>query len=82
LDGEEARSTVLDLLHAERKRQEFLAEGRQVPESEESVRRYTMRPQQSAKDQRTGVETHNLRELWKGAIDEFLTAGLEREEDP
>ncbi len=44
----------------------------------ESIRRkYTLRPQQHAKDQRTGVATRNLGELWQGrGLDEFLYATI------
>jgi len=45
-------------------------------ELEEVVRRYTMRPNQSAKDLRTGYVTRNLGELWKGALDEFITQAI------
>lgn len=38
------------------------------------VRRYTLRPTHSAKDLRTGVMTHDLKQLWSGGLDEFLHA--------
>jgi ATP-dependent Clp protease ATP-binding subunit ClpC len=44
------------------------------------VRKYTLRPLQSAKDQRTGVSTHNLSKLWKGGLDEFLNAALSHQQ--
>ena len=38
------------------------------------IRRYTMRPSKSVKDQRTGVKRSGLADLWNGALDDFLEA--------
>ncbi len=77
LDLEEAKSIAHDLLRAERHRQQDRAHGNAPDDAESVIRRYTLRPSQSAKDLRSGVIQHNLRNLWKGALDEFLLAVLE-----
>ena len=42
------------------------------------VRRYTLSPNQSAKDPHANVTIHNLRELWRGALDPFLVEAFTR----
>lgn len=51
--------------------------GNPVPAQVETViRKYTLRPQSSVKDPRTGVAVSNIGEVWKGGVDEFLYAAL------
>jgi ATP-dependent Clp protease ATP-binding subunit ClpC len=46
------------------------------------IRKYTLRPTQSVKDQRTGATMSGLANLWNGALDAFLHAHVElRNED-
>jgi ATP-dependent Clp protease ATP-binding subunit ClpC len=42
--------------------------------TEPIVRKYTLRPTALAKDQRTGVSTSSLRDLWNGSLGGFLDA--------
>jgi protein subunit release factor B len=44
--------------------------------TETVVRKYSLRPTTSARDERTGISTSALRELWNGALDVFLHARL------
>lgn len=72
---------VLDWLCAEIRRRGIVSEELPPPGTvgvEQSIRRYTMRPQQTARDNRTGVTTTNLQALWKGELDEFLQAAVAR----
>ena len=41
------------------------------------IRKYTLRPNPSATDHRTGVTTSHLKDLWDGALDPFLTVLIE-----
>ena len=73
-----ARATELltDLLRAEIYFVRFLDSG-DPGEREDIRRKYTLRPNQSAKDQRTGVATKNLGDLWQGrGLDDFLYASI------
>ena len=81
LDKEKAADLVGDLVLAQRRWIDTLAESNSQAESrtdESVVRRYTLRPSQLAKDSRTGVTTRRLSELWNGAIDPFLSAVLKQ----
>ena len=73
---DEAIEIAKELLAADRRRTSGVPEP--VNQPDEVVRRYTMRPSQSAKDLRTNRTTHNLGELWEGGLDEFLTAAIAR----
>ena len=78
----EAAPLVEDLLQAELYRSRHLppgpppVAGPSTGHVEPTVRRYTLRPQASARDNRTGVTVTNLHDVWKGEIDEFLSAAL------
>ena len=41
------------------------------------IRKYTLRPNPSATDHRTGVTISHLEDLWDGALDPFLTVLIE-----
>ncbi|MCO6459487.1 MAG: AAA family ATPase [Pirellulaceae bacterium] len=78
LSAEEAAAAASDLVLAERRRMdEQLANTAAADVGDQIARHYALRPRQFAKDQRTGVTVHNLKELWRGALDEFLTASLQ-----
>lgn len=71
---DKAEELAKELLAADLRRTTHVPKPLNQPD--EVVRRYTMRPNQSAKDIRTGHVTHNLRELWNGDIDDFLAAAI------
>ncbi|WP_166826934.1 AAA family ATPase [Thalassoroseus pseudoceratinae] len=76
LQPDEARPLVEDWLQSELYRQRSLASVSSVHRSETAIRKYTIRPQPHARDNRTGVTSQNLSSVWKGEIDEFLYAAL------
>ncbi len=76
LQPEEARPLVEDLLQSELYRQRTLRTTKADQQTESAVRKYTIRPQPHARDNRTGITSQNLAAVWKGEIDEFLYAAL------
>ena len=79
LPADESAQLCLDWLRAELARRELLAGQDPIAAdyTETVVRKYTLRPNSVAKDQRTGVSMGALKDLWNGALDEFLHAYLE-----
>ncbi len=72
-----AAELLTDLLRAEMHALQFLDSDERGSDREEILRKYTLRPNQSAKDQRTGVATKHLGDLWQGrGLDEFLYAAI------
>jgi peptide chain release factor 2 len=81
LTPDEAAPLIEDLLHSELAHRQSLESSALEPGEESAmvediIRKYSFNPRPSARDARTGVTTHNLSELWKGALDEFLYASL------
>ena len=85
LSENELRDLLPDLLRAEQFRRELIEQGRtdlqKSQDEEQIVRRYTVRPNQSAKDLRTGITLSNLTDLWNGNLDEFLNASVVRRKE-
>ena len=76
-----------DLLRAERRRRaadraEANGQAELAASLEQVIRKYTLRPTQSVKDQRTGLRVAGRPDLWNGALDEFLHAHLALREKP
>ncbi len=79
LNPAEAKITATEYLNACIRRRDIIERAEQGGVEESPVvRRYTLKPSQSAKDTRTDVVMHNLRELWKGALDAFLVSNVAR----
>lgn len=80
LPPDEAVTALGDLLRAEHcRRHNALAAAERNGadgELEQVIRKYTLRPSQQVKDQRTGLVRSGLDDLWNGALDEFLHAHL------
>jgi peptide chain release factor 2 len=81
LTPDEAAPLIEDLLHSELAHRQSLESSALEPGEESAmvediIRKYTFNPRPAVRDARTGVTTHNLGELWKGALDEFLYAIL------
>ncbi|MGE0606001.1 MAG: AAA family ATPase [Pirellulales bacterium] len=81
LNMAEAVDIARDLLRAEACRRTDKSasahwENGSASELEEVIRRYTLRPTQSVKDQRTGLTMSGLGDLWNGALDTFLHAQI------
>ena len=77
LAPEKSAELCRDWLQAELARRKLGATANgATPGMETVVRKYTLRPTSSARDERTGVSISSLRELWNGALDVFLHAQL------
>jgi peptide chain release factor 2 len=81
MEAAEAVQAAGDLLRAERHRRAAdrageNGQGGPAVVLEQAIRRYTLRPSQSVKDQRTGLRASGQANLWNGALDEFLHAHL------
>ena len=73
----QAAELLTDWLRAEMHAVRYLESDASGGDHESIRRKYTLRPQQHVKDQRTGVATRNLGELWQGrGLDEFLYATI------
>ena len=77
LAPEKSAELCRDWLQAEMARRKLSAASNgATPGVETVVRKYTLRPTSSARDERRGVSISSLRELWNGALDVFLHAHL------
>ena len=76
LQPEEAQPLAEDWLQSELYRRRTHASDAGTQQTEAAVRKYTIRPQPHARDNRTGITSHSLAAVWKGEIDELLYAAL------
>ncbi len=79
-ESQEATEVLTDLLTSRVRRRQLVDSGATeraaADHLDQVIRKYTISPRRSVKDQRTGVSTTRLDDVWAGGIDDFIKAQI------